>query len=110
MNRYLLQVEGKSKSMILALLCSVSYAVLYIGRLNYSAALPEMIAEGILNKTQGGMIATAYFAAYGFGQLVNGVLADRYNPYVQVTTGVVSSAVLNILMAFVDSPTWMMLE
>ncbi len=109
MNKYLMRMEKKRESIFLALLCFFTYATIYIGRLNYSAALPGMIASGLITKTQGGMIATAYFAAYGFGQLVNGFLADRYNPYAQVTIGIVSSAALNMLMAVVRTPALMLL-
>ena len=64
MNRHLYPLEEKKRVAFLAILCFVSYAATYIGRLNYSAALPEMVMEGILSKTDGGIISTAYFAAY----------------------------------------------
>ncbi len=109
MNRYLWPVSRKRDVYLLACLCAFSYAVSYIGRLNYSAALPVMIAQGILEKTRGGMIATAYFGTYGFGQLVNGYLADRFNPRMQVLVGMAGSGVLNLLMGIVAQPKLMLL-
>ena len=90
-------IETKKKAAALAVLCFLIYASSYIGRLNYSAALTELIADQILTKAQGGMISTIYFAVYGAGQLVNGLLADRHDPMKQVLIGVTGSAVLNYL-------------
>lgn len=87
----------KNKAYILAVLCFFIYASSYIGRLNYSAALTELIAGHIITKAQGGMISTVYFAVYGAGQLINGMLADRHDPLKQVMIGIVGSSVLNHL-------------
>lgn len=100
--------EEKKNSVFLAVLCFLSYAGSYLGRLNYSAALPEMVSAQILTKTWGGMIATVYFAAYGTGQLVNGLLADRGSPQIQVAAGIAGSAVLNLLMFFIHFPPAML--
>ena len=88
-------IETKKKATVLTVLCFLIYASSYIGRLNYSAALTELIADHIVTKAQGGMISTIYFAVYGAGQLVNGLLADRHDPMKQVLVGVTGSAVLN---------------
>ena len=99
--------KEKKTAVFLAALCFASYAVSYIGRLNYSAALPGMLAEGALSKKQGGVIAAAYFASYGAGQLLNGFLADRGNPKMQVSAGLAGSALFNLLMYFTDSASLM---
>lgn len=94
------QVVNLKKAILLSLLCFLTYSASYLGRLNYSAALAEMIAAGVLSRTQGGAISTIYFLCYGGGQLVNGALADRHNPVWQVGIGIAASAVTNILMPF----------
>ena len=104
MNRHLYRLERKKDAYLLAALCFVSYALSYIGRLNYSAALPEIIASGVAGKTQGGMVATIYFGAYGLGQMVNGVLADHLNPRVQIAAGILGSCAMNVLMASAVRP------
>ena len=108
MNRYLYPLEKRRQIVFLAILCFISYAVTYIGRLNYSAALPEMVMEGVLTKTDGGIISTVYFAAYGVGQLVNGFLADQYNPRIQVAAGIAASTVLNFAMCVTQAPSMML--
>ena len=64
--------------------------------------------EGILSKTDGGIISTAYFAAYGAGQMVNGFLADKCNPRIQVAAGIAGSAAMNLIMRFANSPSAML--
>ena len=99
--------KEKKTAVFLAAMCFASYAVSYIGRMNYSAALPGMLAEGALSKKQGGVISAAYFASYGAGQLLNGFLADRGNPKIQVSAGLAGSALFNLLMYFTDSASLM---
>ena len=94
------QVENRKKAILLSLICFLTYSVSYMGRLNYSAALAEMIASGVLTRTQGGAISTIYFLCYGGGQLVNGALADRHNPVWQVGLGIAASSITNMLMPF----------
>lgn len=103
MKRRLPQVKRKSNAIFLSILCFSVYMVSYIGRLNYSAALTEMTVAGILSKTEGGAIATAYFLCYGAGQLINGFLADRYWPVWQITVGMVGSIAQNLMMPYAKS-------
>lgn len=88
----------KRKTWILGIICSMVYAVSYLGRLNYSAALPYYLDENIITKTQGGLIATMFFFTYGIGQFANGVIADHVNPEYQVIIGSLGSAIINFLM------------
>ncbi len=99
MTKKIFVIQQRHKVILLSLLCFLTYACSYIGRLNYSAALTEILAGNILTKTQGGMISTIYFAAYGAGQLVNGALADRHDPAKQMAVGIGGSAVLNLLFS-----------
>lgn len=92
-------ITSSTKSWILGVISSLVYAVSYIGRLNYSAALPFYLKENILTKPQGGLISTTYFFAYGIGQLVNGVVADHINPLYQVILGSIGSALINLYMS-----------
>lgn len=100
-------IQGRRKVIALSLVCFFVYSASYIGRMNYSAALSQMIDAGAVTRTQGGCISTIYFLCYGAGQLVNGIIADRHHPVHQVTVGVVCSALMNCLMPLVTRPAWM---
>ncbi len=109
MKRELAQVQNKRKAVILAILCFSTYTVSYIGRFNYAAALAEMTSMGVLSKTEGGRVATAYFFCYGIGQLINGILADRNVPTRQVAIGLLGSVFLNLMMSRAHSSSIMLL-
>lgn len=88
-------------------LCWITYFSTYIGRLNYSAGLTEIITSEGFSKGQAGMIGTAFFIAYGAGQFVSGFLGDRLAPKKMVFTGLMVSGFCNLAMAGVKSPELM---
>ena len=80
-------------------LCWCAYFCAYIGRLNYSAALTDMIRSEGFGKGEAGLIGTAFFFAYGAGQFVSGFLGDRLLAKWLVFTGLSASGACNLLMA-----------
>ena len=83
-------------SRFLFLLCWFAYFSTYLGRLNYSAGLTEIINSQGLGKAEAGMIGMAFFLAYGGGQLLNGFLGDRLPAKWMVFAGLTGSGLANI--------------
>jgi len=73
----------------------VTYASFYLCRVNISVALPGIMQEFGLTKTNMGIVLSSLFALYVIGQFVNGQLGDRLNSRRIITVGLLSSAVLN---------------
>ena len=94
----------------LFLLCWLVYCVSYIGRLNYSSAMAQIISEHILSASQAGFISMAYFFAYGIGQMINGFLGDRVNPKRMIFLGLLCSGLANIAMGISHNAVWMALS
>lgn len=88
--------------------CWCVYFSTYLGRLNYSACLNEMIAAEGFTRGQGGLIGTGFFLAYGIGQLISGFLGDRLSPKKLVFAGMVVSALANMGMVVQKEPEAMM--
>lgn len=100
----------KKHGRVCGLLCwllALLYFTSYITRLNFSAAMAEMIARGVLTKPQAGTIGTALFFSYGFGQIISGMLGDRFRPNRIISTGLFLSILCNICMPMVGNP-WLM--
>ena len=97
------KITNDRTAMILFILCWLVNAVSYIGRLNYSSAMADMIQEEMLVKSQAGFISMVYFFAYGIGQLCNGILGDRISPEKLVFTGLSMAALMNVLMGVTKS-------
>lgn len=93
------KITDKRMTRVLFSLCWIVYFSTYIGRLNYSAGLTEIIRAEGFSRGQAGMIGTAFFFAYGAGQFVSGFLGDRLAPKKMVFTGLMVSGICNIAMA-----------
>ena len=78
--------------------CWAAYCASYLGRINYTAALTAIVADGVFSKSHAGFIGTVYFFCYGAGQIFSGILGDRVSPYKMVGTGLVGTVCANILM------------
>lgn len=83
-------------------LCWLVYFASYIGRLNYSSAMPAMIGGAVITASQAGFISMVYFFAYGAGQFLNGMLADRLHPGRMIFAGLFASSLLNLAMGFMS--------
>lgn len=92
----------------LIMFCWFAYAVSYIGRLNYSACMSDIMADMNIMKDFAGTISTGYLASYGCGQLINGLLGDRINPRYMIFTGLLGAGCANILMGTARNQ-WMLL-
>ncbi len=83
----------------------MTYGAFYFCRTNLSAAVPGMrmaTEEGGLGFSgeETGWILASLKIAYGFGQLLNGQLAERVSPRVLLAIGMFGSAALNVLFGF----------
>jgi len=76
----------------------IGYAIYYFLRVNFSIALPGLMAEYSINKTALGGAASAFFAMYAIGQFINGQLADNVGPKRLVALGLGMSIILNLLI------------
>lgn len=79
-------------------ICWVTYFSTYIGRLNFTASMADMIEREGFTKSQMGLVAAAFFLAYGIGQFASGILGDKVNPRRLIFTGVAGSAAVNLIM------------
>jgi len=55
------------------------YATSYLGKVNYSANITQIIDFYNVSKAEAGLAPTLFFFAYGVGQVVNGLLCKKYN-------------------------------
>lgn len=101
------KLQSKPAAKALFFLCFFAYMTTYLGRLNYSASLAEMVLQGEFTKGQAGFIGTVFFATYGCGQLINGFLGDKLSAKKMIFTGLFCSALANMGMFFLHNP-WQM--
>lgn len=97
-------VRNERKIRLLFWLCWLSYFTAYLGRLNYSACLVEIVNAESWRKSEAGLIATGFFITYGCGQLINGFLGDKLSPKYMVAFGLAGSGIINLAFPFLPSP------
>ncbi len=78
----------------------ITYASFYLLRVNISIAMPDIMGEFNLTKTNMGVVLSCLFFAYAVGQFINGQLGDKINSRRIITIGLITSAVLNIIFGF----------
>ena len=78
----------------------ITYASFYLCRVNISIAMPKIMEEYGLTKSEMGLILSSLFLLYAIGQFINGQLGDKLNSRKIITLGLLSSAILNVVFGF----------
>lgn len=71
------------------------YALYYLGRVNFSVAVPRLEDEAGMSTTEIGALAAGFFWVYSLSAVPVGRLADRFGARTLVGLGLVGSGVLN---------------
>ena len=73
------------------------YAIYYLGRVNFSVAVPGLEDEAGLDATSIGTLAAGFFWVYSLSAVPVGRLADRIGARLLVGLGLVGSGLMNVL-------------
>lgn len=98
---------NKIQANMLILLFACTYMVSYLTRINYGTIISSMVAETGFPKDSLSMALTGSFITYGIGQIVSGILGDKFNPKGLVSLGLLVTVIMNILLPFCGDP-WLM--
>lgn len=102
-------LTDRKKSICLFLLVFISYALIYTTKNCFSAAMASIVDDGIMTKSETGLISAAFYLVYAPFQIVGGIAADKYPPDRLIVIGTLGAAVANLLIYFVDSYIGMMI-
>ena len=94
----------------LTALLAASYMVSYITRINFGAIVSEMESATGISKSLLSMSLTGQFITYGLGQVISGVLGDRFSPKKLVSAGLVLTVLMNLAIPFCTSPFAMLVS
>lgn len=82
---------------------TLGYGIYYVCRLSLNVVKKPIVDSGLLTESQLGIIGSALFFSYAIGKLVNGFLADHSNIKRYMATGLLISAIANLVMGFTSS-------
>ena len=89
----------------LSLLCPLVYFASYMTRKNYSIVMADIIiSEGISN-ADASLAATLSLISYGIGQIISGILGDKFKPQNIILCGLSLTTLMNVLMPVTDDFT-----
>ncbi len=89
----------KNRAASLIFLSWLVYSLSYLGKVNYSANITQIIDFYGITKAQAGIVPTFFFFSYGIGQVFNGVLCKKYNIKRVVFASLFTSAAINLVIA-----------
>ena len=91
---------------LLSILCPMIYFASYLTRKNYGIVMEAVIsAEGVTN-AQAGLVETLALISYGAGQIISGILGDKFKPQNVILCGLSATTVCNLLMPFAPNMTF----
>ena len=82
---------------------TIGYSLYYVCRLSLSVIKKPLVEANILNESELGMMGSALFFSYAAGKLFNGFLADKSNIGRFMSTGLLLSALINLILGFTTS-------
>lgn len=90
--------KTRRRETLLIVLAWLLYTICYLGKVNYSANITQIIDYYGVTKDQAGMAPSFFFFAYGVGQVINGLFCKRYNIKWMVFGGMALSAAVNLVV------------
>ena len=91
--------QNKTGAGFLMFLCWLVYSTSYLGKVNYSANITQIMDFYNVTKPQAGVAPTFFFFAYGIGQVINGLLCKKYPLKWMVFGSLMVSAGINLTIA-----------
>lgn len=95
-----IHLENKRKSRLFFAFLFLLYALVYMTKNCFGAALADIVSDGVLTKSQTGLITSAFYIVYAPLQIVGGLVADRYNPERLIAVGLLGGAAANAVIFF----------
>lgn len=76
------------------------YVLVAMTKTFFTAAMAQIVFEGIMTKSQVGFIVAAFYLVYAPFQIVGGIFADKYDPENIITIGLFGGAIANVILFF----------
>ena len=99
--------KGINRNVLAIIICWLVYTCSYLGKLGYNANLVLIEGEFGVSHAESGTVGTAFFFAYGAGQIVNGLLCKKYNVKYTIFFALVASAACNFLITVIKDFGWL---
>ena len=96
-------LEDVNLSIVLFAFIFLLYAVVYMTKNMFSSAMAVIVEEGVMTKSQTGLINAIFWLVYAPFQIVGGFAADKYSPFKLIMIGLIGSLIANVVIYFNQS-------
>ncbi len=94
------QITSLRKSRLFFVFIWLLYTLICMTKSAFASAMATLVAEGVLTKSQTGLIISSFYIVYTPLQILGGAAADRYNPERLCLAGLFGSALANAVIFF----------
>ncbi len=102
-------IQNERISVALFAVAMLVYAIVYLTKTSFGAAMVHFEAEQILTKTQTGTINAVFYLAYAPFQIVGGIAADKYSPFKLISIGLIGAVLSNALILITQNYYFLMI-
>lgn len=81
---------------------TLGYAIYYVCRLSMNIVRKPIVDDGVFTETELGIIGSCLFFVYAVGKMANGFLADRCNARRFLATGLLFTAIINLVLGMTN--------
>ena len=92
--------EDKQKSRIFFFFLWFLYAFVYLTKNCFNGALSDIVAEGLMTKSQTGLITGLFYLVYTPGQIAGGFVSDKVSPEKLIKVGLIGGTLANVIIFF----------
>lgn len=96
-------LRDNKKALLLFALLFISYALIYLTKNCFSAAMAGIVQAGIMTKSETGLLSAMFYLIYAPFQIIGGIAADKISPFKLLVFGFFGAGVCNLLVFFVES-------
>lgn len=95
-----IHLESRGKSRAFFLFIWFLYAIVCMTKNCYNGAMASIVSDGILTKSQTGLISAMFYVAYAPLQVFGGFLADKFSSERMIKIGLIGAALANGVIFF----------
>ncbi|MBE6644844.1 MAG: MFS transporter [Ruminococcaceae bacterium] len=95
-----IHLENKGISRRFFLYIFAMYSLVCMTKNCFNGALADIVSEGVLTKSQTGLITAMFYIVYTPLQIVGGIFADKFSPERMIKIGLIGGAIANTVIFF----------
>lgn len=94
-----IHLENKEVSRKFFWFLFITYSLVCMTKNCYNGAMASIVSEGVLTKSQTGLITAVFYLVYAPMQVVGGIVADKFSPQRMIKIGLIGATIANIVIA-----------